>query len=220
MTNVTPLPFKGDLIDYLNLQGRSIDVLWRDGEAFIPVRPICDVLNVAWQPQHRKLTAPDYDGCVTMMVTQDTIGRAQGMLCIAYPDFMMWLGNLTLSRVKEEAREPLRRLKAETKAVVATFYRSRILGEAQAHSSLSQRVQIELITTRPGRFRVVQASQYGWTFEQLRKSCSTSGPKLVEIIKDCLMLGLIDQPLPGTPFAAPATAKTPSSQIDMFQPAA
>ena len=75
MTNVIPLPFQGDLIDYLKLNGREIAWLWRDGEAFIPVRPICEILGLAYQPQHRKLQGPESRACVTMMVTHDTISR-------------------------------------------------------------------------------------------------------------------------------------------------
>lgn len=47
MTTVIPLPFQGDLIDYLKLNGREIAWLWRDGEAFIPARPICEIMGLS-----------------------------------------------------------------------------------------------------------------------------------------------------------------------------
>jgi hypothetical protein len=130
--SVIPLPFKGDLIDYLELHGRKLEWLWRDHEAYVPVRPICDQLNIDWKSQYRKLTAPDYEGCVVMMTTQDTIGRDQEMLCIAYPDFLIWLATLTISRLKPAAQDAARRTKAEIKQVLSNYYRERLLGEAVA----------------------------------------------------------------------------------------
>lgn len=119
MTNVIPLPFQGDLIDYLKLNGREIAWLWRDGEALIPARPICEILGLDWKSQHAKLVAPESRGRVALIKTPDARGRCQEMLCIAYADFLIWLATITPSRVKEDAREPLRKLRAEIKLVLA-----------------------------------------------------------------------------------------------------
>ncbi|WP_297773080.1 hypothetical protein, partial [uncultured Roseovarius sp.] len=76
MNNVTPLPFKGDLIDYLNLNGKTLEWLWRDHEAYIPIRPICELLDLAYQPQHRKLSAPENGAWGTVIVSHHPTPRA------------------------------------------------------------------------------------------------------------------------------------------------
>ncbi|WP_300535618.1 phage antirepressor N-terminal domain-containing protein, partial [uncultured Mameliella sp.] len=129
---VTPIPFRGDIIDYLNAGGARIEWLWRDRQAFIPVRPVCDRLGLAYQPQHRKLTAPETEATVTMKVTVGADGKQREMLHLAYEDFLMWLGNITPSRVKPEARDALRRTRIEIREVLATHYRERLFGEVAA----------------------------------------------------------------------------------------
>lgn len=199
MAELHPLPFKGDIIDYIKLHGRSIEWLWRDGEAYIPARPICDLLGVAWQPQHRKLTAQDSEACVTTMVTQDTIGRAQEMLCIAYPDFMMWLATISPGRVNEAAREPLAALKREVRQLIANHYRERLLGEAAAYRRTNDRARIELLTRRPIYVKVEHFIRCGWSVEQMRRATSYSGRQIAEAAEHLFRLGLIGELPSGMP---------------------
>lgn len=201
MTQDTQLPLAGDIIDFIKLNGQELEWLWRDGEAFIPVRPICEILGLSWQPQHRKLTGAESDACVTTMVTHDTINRRQEMLCIAYPDFMMWLGNISPSRVKPEARAAMNTTRREIKLLLASHYKSRLFGGMADLSHGLQKLKMEALKTRPSRGDVVMAVQFGWSFEQLWRSGSLSRPKWVILIKDCLALGLIDEAPKGTPFA-------------------
>lgn len=203
--SVIPLPFKGDLIDYLQLNGRKLECLWRDHEAFIPVRPICDQLNVAWQPQHRKITSPDFEGCVTIMVTQDTIGRAQEMVCLAYPDFMVWLSNLTVSKVKPEAQEALRHLKREIKTLIATYYRERLFGEVVMRDQAAVSFELDWSAARSWRHAILTGCRGHWTFQQIRGAAKPSVPgwRIAEDIRNALRLGLIDWTPPDLP--APRT---------------
>lgn len=199
MTNVIPLPFQGDLIDYLKLNGREIAWLWRDGEAFIPARPICEIMGLDWKTQYRKLTAPDYRGCVVIMPTRDALGREQEMLCIAYADFLMWLATINPSRVREEAREPLNRLLDEIKLVLAAHYHDRLLGESREAVRQLQAFLSDYISLKPIRAKVFLAWQSGWNFEMLRENSSYSKARLIEAVRDLLRIGAIDRPLVGTP---------------------
>lgn len=211
MTNITPLPFRGDLIDYLKLHGQGIEVLWRDGEAYIPIKPICDLLGLAYQPQHRKLTGAESDAVVTMMVTTGRDGKQYEMLCIAYPDFMMWLGNISASRVKPEAREAVLATRNEIKMVIATHYQHRLFGEIAELSYALEKLRMEAIKRKPIRATIIRAVELGWNFEKLWRSGSNSRPKLVAEIKVCLGMGVINMPPHGTPFHLAALA-----QLDMF----
>lgn len=199
MTNVIPLPFSGDLIDYLKLNGREIAWLWRDGEAFIPARPICELLGLDWKSQHAKLAAPSYRGTVAIITTVAGDGKDREMLCIAYPDFLMWLATISPGRVKEEAREPLNRLLDEIKLVLAAHYHDRLLGESRAAVVQLQGLTIDYIAMRPIRGRIMHAFTAGWTWAMLLQNTSYTQKRLIEEMKGLIRIGAIPHAVPGTP---------------------
>lgn len=200
MTNVIPLPFQGDLIDYLKLDGREIAWLWRDGEAFVPARPICEIMGLDWRSQHAKLTAPESEAVVVMNTTTGSDGKRYEMLCVAYPDFLMWLATITPSRVKEEAREPLRRLKAEIKLVLAAHYRARLLGESREAVTQLQGFLTEYVALQRIRVKVRDAVANGWTWQVLvQNSASYTHKRLIETIRDLMRIGAIPHAPEGTP---------------------
>ncbi len=213
---VIPLPFKGDLIDYIKVHGREIAWLWRDGEAYIPAKPICDLLGLSWSRQRKVLTDAESGSVVALKATTGADGKTYQMLCVAYPDFMMWLAGITVSRVKEEAREAVRATRNEIKLLIANYYRQRIFGEMETRSDLLASLKMDALQRKPLRIRVLRAMELGWDFEKLYKSGSASRPKLVQTISDMLQLGLIQEAPAGTPFGKLKPENTTSNQIDMF----
>lgn len=201
-SNVMPLPFKGDLIDYLKFKGHRLEWLWRDGEAYIPAKPICDILGIAWQPQHRKLTDPEAESGITFMVTPDQRGRPQEHLCIAYPDFMMWLATITPRRVKAEARDAVRATRNEIRTLIANHYHDRLFGESRAATLQLQALVTDWVAMRPIRGKVVRAVDNGWTFEFLRQTTSYTKDRLTRTIREALRIGAIAHAPAGTPLAA------------------
>ncbi|WP_126975525.1 phage antirepressor N-terminal domain-containing protein [Frigidibacter oleivorans] len=199
MTNVIPLPFQGDLIDYLKLNGREVAWLWRDGEAFIPARPICEIMGLDWKSQHAKLTAPNYRGTVVFITTVAEDGKQREMLCIAYADFLMWLATISPSRVKEEARAPLNRLLDEIKLVLATHYHDRLLGESREAVTQLQGFLSDYVSARPIRGRVRDAVANGWTWAMLVQNTSYTQKRLIETIRDLLRIGAIPEAPQGSP---------------------
>lgn len=201
MTNlVTPLPFKGDLIDYLNVHGHAIEWLWHNGEAFIAVKPICEILGLSWSRQRKQLTDAKNDAVVAYKATTGADGKHYEMLCVAYPDFMMWLAGISVNRVKPEAREAVRATRNEIKLLIANYYHNRLFGEIQSYSRLLEKLRMDALQRKPLRWRVLHAVEKSWSFDQLYQSGSTSRPKLVQTIADMLKLGLIEQVPEGTPY--------------------
>ena len=219
-----PLPFKGDLIDYLQLNGKALDVLWRDRQAYFAVRPICDQLNIDWKSQYRKLTSPDYEGCVVMMTTHDTTGRKQEMVAIAYEDLFPWLMNITVSKVKPQAQEALRRTKAEIRQVLATYYRERLLGEAVSIRQAEESFVAEWMSMKSWRPSIVTGGRCGWSFAQIRSACRASTPewRIAADVRVAISLGIFaNHPagLPAPRVALTATPVTPANdprQMPLF----
>jgi hypothetical protein len=212
MSNVRPLPFKGDLIDYLNARCGALPMLWRDGEAYVPVRPICEVLGLDWKSQYRKLTAPETEATMVMMTTVAADKKDREMLCIHIADAMVWLAGLTLSRVKEEARPALKATKLEVRLLIWNYYRDRLLGEHVETSDLLAKMKADALQMKPLRIRVLQLAELGWDFEKIWRAGSASRPKVIETINDLLRLGL----MPAAPAGTPKPEPKATPQLSLF----
>lgn len=210
--SVTYLPFHGDLIEFLKLHDDTLTLLWRDGEAYIAVRPVCEVLGVNFSSQRRKLTAPESDSVVAFMTTTGADGKRYEMLCIHVADFMMWLATISPSRVQGTAREALLTTRREIRALIWNHYRETLTGNAQFRSFVMEKEKMDLIARKPARFRVAEGLRLGWSFDRIWKAGSMSRPKLARMVAEMLALGLID----AAPVGTPAPELTEDRQASLF----
>ena len=144
MTDITIIPFYED----------EIVALIHEGKPFVAVRPICERLGLAWQTQHRKLTAPDAHWSVTMMVTETAAGSREA-LTLAVMDVPLWLATIQPGRVKPELRETLERYQREVKQVLFDHF----FGEPAGLRVQNALLVAEVIAARPiyARIRAIQA---------------------------------------------------------------
>jgi hypothetical protein len=88
-------------------RGGFIEAAQFDGEVWVPVRPVCDALGLAWQPQLKKLRAkPWANTCDTFMVSESDDQRRR-FSCVDLRSLPLWLATIEPSRVKPEARPAL-----------------------------------------------------------------------------------------------------------------
>ncbi|HNC99061.1 MAG TPA: phage antirepressor N-terminal domain-containing protein, partial [Myxococcota bacterium] len=96
-TTLARVPFRGGFIEATQL----------DGEVWVPIRPVCEALGLAWQPQLKKLRAkPWANTCDTFMVSEGDDQRRR-FSCVDLRSLPLWLATIEPSRVKPEAREAL-----------------------------------------------------------------------------------------------------------------
>lgn len=94
------VPFYGDEITAVRIEGDAI---------YVPVRPICEVLGIAWQPQARKLNAdPVLSARKASVTIRLQVDDARGEITtkmVALPLDMLngWLFRINANRVKDEA---------------------------------------------------------------------------------------------------------------------
>ncbi len=94
-----------------------------DGTVYIPVRPVCDLLGVAWSPQRRRINrdpvlSEEMKG-VTVTVTP---GGKQEMLCLPLDYISGFLFGINADRVKPELRERVIRYQRECYKVLAEAF--------------------------------------------------------------------------------------------------
>lgn len=91
---------------YISFHGNTLICLERDDELFVAMRPVVEGMGLAWQVQHRKLTANAERFSVTMMVTQmPGDDQSRDHVFIPLERLNGWLMTIHPSRVKPEIRE-------------------------------------------------------------------------------------------------------------------
>lgn len=102
-------------------------VLIQDGDqqkAYVPVKPICEFLGVAWSPQLRRINRDpilsEVTSSVTVTVTE--AGQRGQMLCLPLDYLNGWLFGINANRVKEGIRDRLLRYQRECYQVLAQAF--------------------------------------------------------------------------------------------------
>lgn len=86
----------------------------KDGQIFVPVKPICDAIGIAFQPQHIKLQEDDFLApTVTIIVTVAADGKEREMVCLPLRYTYGWLATINPGKVAPEAREAVTNYRRE-----------------------------------------------------------------------------------------------------------
>ena len=86
----------------------SLQVVADEREQLVAVKPVCEILGVAYQSQQAKLKEhPIFSSVITLSVTTGSDGKRYEMVCIPLRFFPGWLFSINPDNVKEVARENL-----------------------------------------------------------------------------------------------------------------
>lgn len=89
-------------------------VVIENGEKRIPVKPICEALGVAFEPQFTKLkTDPILSSVVMLSVTTGADGKQYEMVTIPFKYVFGWLFRIDSRNVKPEAKETVLKYQIE-----------------------------------------------------------------------------------------------------------
>jgi hypothetical protein len=95
------------------INGVSIVVIG-NGEKRVPVKPICEALGIAFEPQFTRLKDdPILSSVVMLSVTTGSDGKQYEMVTIPFMYVFGWLFRIDSRNVKEEAREAVLRYQVE-----------------------------------------------------------------------------------------------------------
>lgn len=108
-----------------------------DGTIYVPVKPLCERLGVAWSPQLRRINR---DAVLSKKATGVTVtvtpssgkrsGGPQEMICLPLPYLNGWMFGINANRVKEEIRDRLVRYQEECYDVLyEAFQEGRLVGD-------------------------------------------------------------------------------------------
>lgn len=88
------------------INGADIVTVENDGETFVPVKPICDAIGIAFPPQFVKLQEDEFfSSTVTDIVMVAADGKYREMVCLPLKFIYGWLATINPGKVAPEARE-------------------------------------------------------------------------------------------------------------------
>ena len=96
------------------INGVDIVTVDRDGEIFVPIKPICDALGIDAKAQRTKLQDDEFfasTGAIITSVASDD--KEREMYCIRLRDVYGWLATINPGKVAPEAREAVIRYRRE-----------------------------------------------------------------------------------------------------------
>lgn len=121
-----------------------VDVPGREQpDIFVPVRPLCEFLGVAWSPQLRRLRRdPVLTECVKGVTVTVTPGGAQEMACLPIDLVPGWLFGISAARVKPELREKIIRYQRECFRVLWRAFQAEPLAAASPSRSITSVTEV------------------------------------------------------------------------------
>lgn len=96
------------------INGVDIVTVDRDGEIFVPVKPICEAIGIDVDAQRNKLNADEFFNSTTAIITAVAADeKEREMYCIRLRDVYGWLATINPGKVAPEAREAVTRYRRE-----------------------------------------------------------------------------------------------------------
>lgn len=109
------------------INGISLQVVADDNEQLVAVKPVCEILGVAYPPQYTKLKEhPIYGSAITLSITTGADGKEYEMACIPLRYFPSWLFSINPSNVKEDIRDNLISYQLKCNDVLYDYFFSRV----------------------------------------------------------------------------------------------
>lgn len=86
----------------------------KDGNVFVPVKPICDAIGVAYQTQHLKLQEHEILApTITLRVMVAADGKKREMVCLPLEFVYGWIFTINTKNVSEKAHDSVLRYQLE-----------------------------------------------------------------------------------------------------------
>jgi hypothetical protein len=108
----------------VDFYGDELRVFLVEDEPYIPIRPICDYLGLAWSPQRLRINRdPVLSEAAKGVIVTITPGGRQEMICLPLKYLNGFLFGINANRVREELKERVVQYQRECYEVLARAFR-------------------------------------------------------------------------------------------------
>ena len=121
----------------------SLQVVAGEREQLVAIKPVCEILGVAYPPQFTKLKEhPIFGSTITLSVTVGSDGKEREMACIPLQFFPGWLFSINPDNVKVEARENLIRYQLECNKILFDYFFGRAEFAQKKEQEFSHQLEV------------------------------------------------------------------------------
>ena len=132
------VPVEQKIVDFYEDEVTAVRMA--DGEVFVPIRPVCENLGVAWSPQLRRINRDPVLSEEAISVTVTVTQQGREMICLPLKFVPGWLFGMNADRVKPEIRERLITYQRECYDVLAEAFQE---GRLTADPTFSELLESE-----------------------------------------------------------------------------
>lgn len=123
------------------INGVDIITVEREGEIFVPIKPICDAIGIDARAQRAKLQEDDFFSSTGVIITSVAADdKEREMYCIRLRDVYGWLATINPGKVAPDAREAVSRYRRECYDVLYEHFTGSV-----RHAIETNRAEIELL---------------------------------------------------------------------------
>ena len=109
------------------VNGISLQVVAGESEQLVAIKPVCEILGVAYPPQYTKLKEhPIFGSVFTLSIKTGADGKEYEMVCLPLRYFPSWLFSINPNNVKEEIREQLLEYQIKCNDILFDYFFSRV----------------------------------------------------------------------------------------------
>lgn len=119
----------------VSFHDHTLYLVARDGEPFVPMRPLVEAMGLAWQSQREKLKSR-YRSTVTEIVSVAEDGKQRAMTCLPLRKLPGWLMTIHPNKVRPELRARIRQYQDECDDVLWRYWSGQQAERAAATASL------------------------------------------------------------------------------------
>ena len=172
--------------------GESLQLFDVDGEPFVPLKPICSRLGIAWQPQHRKLMGDKSFWKHHHMVIPSA-GGEQETTCIPLRMVPTWLFSISPTKVLEENREALIVYRRECADVLWQHWSGQHKGELAILRQQVERLRAFCMAFNPMWAKITALQKAGVASWAVRFYTKRSRDETMDTIKALEDMGMVLQ---------------------------
>lgn len=120
----------------INFNGFSIPVATKDGQSYLPIKPICEAIGIAFQPQYDKLKEhPILNSTVTIIMTVGADGKSREMVCLPVKFIYGWLFTINPGKVATDARAKVESYCIECYEVLYSHFHNSLSRQLDANAA-------------------------------------------------------------------------------------
>jgi hypothetical protein len=193
-----PVPFRDDTLTLID----------HGGEPYVAMRPIVELIGLAWGAQTIKLTTGKLASVVSMIETTGSDGKRYEMLCLPLRKIPAYLYSIDANKVRADLRETVLTYQDECDEVLWRHWSGHVSAEHAKALRHLQQAENYWFAARPHWRRIRELALAGWRYVRIALVVERSVDSVRRAVARMKDVGLINPADLARARYLPATAES------------